>query len=274
MITIIVIYLFLIAPDFKKKDTAPFRGRYYAHRGLHDNSSAAPENSLAAFRKAIDADYGMEFDVQLTKDGKAVICHDLSLNRMYRDADGNTVGGLIADHTYEELLHYHILNTKEKMPLLTEVLKMTDGRIPLIIELKTDGRGPVDRLCNTVNGILEDYKGVYCIESFDPRVVMWYRHHRPDIVRGQLSMDYARVDRKKYKCIIYPVLTHLLTGFLGRPDFIAYDHRHKDNLSRSLCFRLFKGLAVAYTLKSQKELDEDRNDFDIFIFDSFIPEDI
>ena len=270
IILLIIIYLYLIAPSLKK-DLSPFRGRYYAHRGLFDNTSQAPENSLAAFKKAVDASYGIEFDVQLTGDGKAVICHDFDLKRMYRDSDGNAVHKQIDALTYEELQAFHILDSEERMPLFKEALELIDGKVPLIIELKVKSSTRDMRLCETVDEILKDYKGLYCIESFDPRVLYRYRKKRPDIIRGQLSMDYHRADRRRFKSFIYVFMTYLLTDFLTRPDFIAYDHRHKRNLSRVLCHSLFRGTAVAYTIKSQKELDEDRDDFDIFIFDSFIP---
>ena len=98
VVVLILLYLFLIAPRlFKKPDSTPYMGVHYAHRGLFDNKSDAPENSLAAFQKAVDAGYGMELDVQLSKDQKLVVFHDATLKRMCG------VEGNVWDYTLEEL---------------------------------------------------------------------------------------------------------------------------------------------------------------------------
>ena len=90
------LYLFLITPRIiNKPDRTPFFGVHYAHRGLFDNHSNAPENSLAAFKKAVDAGYGIELDVQLSKDKKLVVFHDSNLKRMFG------VEGNVWDYTLE-----------------------------------------------------------------------------------------------------------------------------------------------------------------------------
>ena len=76
-------YLIAIAPRlYERPERMP--KVYYAHRGLYDNISDAPENSLAAFQKAVDAGYGIELDVQMTADGKVVVVHDFNLKRTRR----------------------------------------------------------------------------------------------------------------------------------------------------------------------------------------------
>ena len=92
------LYLFLIAPRIQKKaDRTPFLNFHYAHRGLFDNASEAPENSLLAFQKAVDAGYGIELDVQLSKDQQAVIYHDIDLS------ERSPLNGFVHDYTVEEL---------------------------------------------------------------------------------------------------------------------------------------------------------------------------
>ncbi|MBR2577430.1 MAG: hypothetical protein IKE38_00730 [Erysipelotrichaceae bacterium] len=271
LLLLILAYLLMIDPG-TFKDLKAFKGRYYAHRGLHDNAGDAPENSLKAYRKAISKAYGIEFDVQLSKDHIPVLNHDFLLERMYRDPDGDPVKGKVSDYTLEKLREFHILDTDEKIPLLKEALDLVDGKVPLIIELKMETDCKDLSICEIVNDILKDYKGLYCIESFDPRIVYWFRKHEPDTIRGQLSMDYGRSDHRKYHGPAYFALSYLLGNFLTRPDFIAYDHHQASNLSRRLCHKLFHNTAVAYTIKSQGELDRNRKNFDIFIFDSFIPQ--
>ena len=95
---LVLLYLFLIAPRlWKKPDRTPYMGIHYAHRGLFDNKSEAPENSLAAFRKAVEAGYGIELDVQLSKDKKLVVFHDATLKRMCGEK------GNVWDYTLDEL---------------------------------------------------------------------------------------------------------------------------------------------------------------------------
>ena len=98
ILVIVVLYLLMIMPRMiNRPDFTPFQGRLYAHRGLHDNETNAPENSLNAFQKAVDAGYGIELDVQLTKDEIMVVCHDFDLKRIC-GADVK-----VRDLTFEEL---------------------------------------------------------------------------------------------------------------------------------------------------------------------------
>ena len=214
------IYAFLVAPRITKKpDVSVLRGVRYAHRGLHDNSSDAPENSMKAFQKAVDAGYGIEMDVQLTKDKIPVVFHDETLDRMCG------VDGKVWEFTFEELQEFHLADSEERIPKFEDVLALVDGNVPLIVEYKLDV--PSTEVCEIADPMLQSYKGVYCIESFHPYAVKWYRDHRPEVIRGQLSQDFSKVEKYKGK-IIYWMLSNLLTNVLTRPDFIAYNHKDAD----------------------------------------------
>ena len=236
-------------------------GVLYAHRGLFDNDAGIPENSMKAFGRAVEAGYGIELDVQLTKDGIPVIFHDFTLERMCG------ISEKVVSLTYEQLNKLTLLNTDEKIPTLSGFLDMVGGAVPLIVELKIESTGVA--LCPAVQKLLDDYKGVYCIESFNPLALLWYRVKRNEVMRGQLSTNF-RYDGN-YKTPLYFILTHLLTNFITAPDFIAYNIKFKNEPSRLICRKLYKNLAAAWTVKSQQELDSLKNDFDLFIFDSFIP---
>lgn len=259
LVVLAVIYLFLIAPRvIGKPDRSALMGVHYAHRGLFDNDSDAPENSLKAIQKAVEAGYGIEFDVQLSKDDVPVIFHDASLKRMCG------VDGKVWEYTLEELQKMKLANSNEKIPTLEQVLGVVDGKVPLIVEYKMDR---VDtKVCELGNAILEKYNGVYCIESFHPFAVKWYRDHRPDVIRGQLSQDFSKTD---YKGIQYWAMTHLLLNFLTRPDFIAYNHKDADIFSRRLCTQL-GALSVAWAIKNRKQYEDAKPYFELVIFDSFI----
>lgn len=234
---------------------------YYAHRGLHDNHSEAPENTLAAFQKAVDAGYGIELDVQLTKDGQVVVAHDFHLKRIC----GADVA--IDSLTYKELQAYTVKESQQHIPLFRDVLKLVDGKVPLIVELKVkDWKCDIAR---KADALLQSYDGVYCIESFHPAGLLWYRRHRPEVCRGQLSCDYF--EDEETRTPFHWMLKHLMLNFLTAPDFIAYDCLHKKELSVNLCRNIFGCPAVAWTIKKQSQLKECRPYFDYFIFEGFEP---
>ena len=259
---LLVAYLIAIMPRMMgRPDYAPLMGHYYAHRGLHDNETDAPENSMEAFRKAVDAGYGIELDVQLTKDRIPVVFHDESLKRVCG------VKGNVRDYTFEELQQFHLCKSKERIPLFSDFLKLVDGKVPLIIEIKI--HEDYKTVCSIADELIREYKGVYCIESFNPHAVKWYKEHRPDVIRGQLSSRLA--PKGEWEPFLYRMSHYLLFNCVAKPDFIAYDHLHKGNISRTLCQKLYHALSVAWTIKSQEQLDASRKQFDLFIFEGFIP---
>lgn len=260
--TVVVLYLISIMPRIlHRPDTDCLQGWFYAHRGLHDNQSDAPENSMASIRKAVEAGYGIEFDVQLTKDRIPVVFHDENLKR----ACG--VSGNVRDYTYKELLQFRLFESEEQIPLFSEVLKNVGGCVPLIIEIKV--HEDYLKVCSHIDAVLERYNGAYCIESFQPQAVWWYKKHRPQVVRGQLSCKLNN-GKDKYSLAKWAA-TYLLANFVTKPDFIAYDHKYAENISRRLCRNIYRALGVAWTIRSQEELEKARDRFDLFIFEGFIP---
>ena len=127
IVLLTLLWLFCLAPATPRGDFSALKRYDYAHRGLHEVDGSVPENSLAGFRAAVKAGYGIEWDVQLTKDKKVVIHHDRSLKRLC----GADVS--IGDLTYKELQQYRLLNTDERVPLFSEALKVVGGKTPLII---------------------------------------------------------------------------------------------------------------------------------------------
>ncbi len=258
-----VLYLLAIKPRLgRQKGWEPFRGIYYAHRGLHDNGTGAPENSLPAFKKAVKAGYGIEMDVQLTKDNIPVVFHDFTLERVCGRE------GKVCEHTYEELREFNLFESGEKIPKLEEVLKAVNGKVPLIVELKVEWMDL--SLCPAVDRMLREYKGLYCIESFNPLVLAWYRRYHNDVLRGQLSDGFLKSG--EFKGFIYVLLQNLLLNWMTKPDFVAYNHKYEKCLSRRLCRKLYHNLAVAWTIRSNSELAQAVDKFDLFIFDSFTPQ--
>ena len=257
-----LLYLLCLCPNRGRQDRMrPFEETYIAHRGLHDNPSI-PENSLPAFRRALEAGYGIELDVQLTTDDRLVVFHDETLKRVC--GDDRTLHEL----SYDELSRLRLFGTDESIPLLRDVLDEIGGRVPLVVEIKSEGR--YTRTTELTCGMLQDYRGEYCVESFHPLVLRRYRELSPQTLRGQLSTNYKKehVSRPSWQRFL---LTNLLLNSISRPDFIAYDRQYANQFSFRLCRKLYRPVNVAWTVKNEQQLDEARELFDAFIFDSFIP---
>lgn len=206
--------VFLVAPGrASKKDKKPFMYTNFAHRGLHKKDKTVPENSLAAFERASAYGYGMELDVQLSKDGQVVVFHDDTLNRVCG------VDSRVDEKTYDELRQMSLCGSTQTIPLFSEVLKTVRGRGPLIVELKNGKRN--EELCEKTYALLSKYSGEYCIESFNPFIVRWFKKNAPEVIRGQLANP-----PKDYNGEVGPltavILGNCLLNFLARPQFIAY----------------------------------------------------
>ncbi len=205
--------IYLLAPGKStRRERAPFAGMNFAHRGLHSEDKSVPENSLAAFRLAAEAGYGIELDVQLTKDRKVVVFHDDTLERVCG------VPGRVDDYTFRRLQEFPLCGTDQRIPLFSDVLDLVDARSPLIVELK-NGRHNRE-LCRKTYDMLCSYRGAACVESFNPMIVRWFKRHGKDIVRGQLAMPAERYEG--FPAPVRFILSRCLMNFLARPQFIAY----------------------------------------------------
>lgn len=256
-----LIYLFSITPRLVGRSKR-MPGKFYAHRGLHNLNKGIPENTLTAFRNAVEHGYGIELDIQLTKDGQVVVAHDFDLKRICG------IDKQIDELSYEELRRFRVLGTEEQIPLFQDVLDLVDGKVPLLVEIKYKHLG--SSICRKAAEILDHYSGPYCIESFHPAALLWLRKYRPYICRGQLGMNFHKDDGKIHPVYYFP--RHLLTNFLTKPDFIAYDHHARSALSLTLCRVIFGTPCFAWTVKSPKELYACEHAFDYFIFEGFLPE--
>ena len=261
---ILVLYLLAIMPKLTRNSgLKDLDGWLYAHRGLHKNNSDAPENSMKAFQLAVEHNYGIELDVQLTKDKVPVIIHDYNLKR----ACG--IDRKVSESTYEELKQYRLFESEERIPTFEEVLSLVDGKVPLIVELKIPwSPGPT---CEAASKLLGNYQGKYCIESFNPFGLAWYRRHFPGVVRGQLSTDFIREKMEGSKFQFF-LLKHLLFNFYTKPDFIAYHHVYQKGLSFTLCRKLYRIRAVAWTIRTEEEYVGNKTYYDLFIFENFLPQ--
>lgn len=241
--------------NFKEKNI-----KLFAHRGLHN--STVPENSIHAFKNAIENGYGIELDILKTKDDYLVVFHDNCLLRMCG------IEKNITDCTYAEIQNLFLKNSDEHIPLFYDVLKIVNGQVPIIIEIKTDGDWI--KTTSLVVDQLKMYDGDYLIESFNPLIIKYFRKKMPQIPIGQLATNMFK-EKTSHSFLLKLLLTNLFFNFIIKPDFIAYNHKYRSNIFLKIELKKRKKILVAWTIKTMEEFLEIKDEFDIFIFEGFLP---
>ncbi len=263
LVCLAALYLYLIAPAgaASRPDASALAGKLYAHRGLHDGNQRVVENSLEAFRLAVESGYGMELDVQPTRDGQLVVFHDAVLERVCG------VKRNMIDLTYEELRAFS-LPDGTPIPLLTQVLALVAGRAPLIVEVKHYGN--VRQTTAKALALLEGYGGPFCMESFHPLAVLYLRRHAPHVLRGQLASG-GHWNRRDTSAFSHFAMKYLLVNAVGRPHFVAYSCPGDHTLAMWLMKRVFRPLLAAWTIRDERTLQEAQKWAQMPIFERFCP---
>ena len=263
VLALFLIWCVLLMPRRGQAGWEELGGARYPHRGLHD--VGRPENSLAAFRAAVERGLGAELDVHLMADGGLAVAHDSSLKRVCgRDA-------AIEDLTAADLKDYPLQGTAETIPLLGDVMELFEGKTPLVIELKAE-RGNAAALTDAVMAALDGWRGTYCIESFHPAVLLRLKGAYPEVVRGQLSENFLRKgEGNGLPWLARAALTHLLTTVFTKPDFIAYNYRDRTCLSLRLMKRLYGVHEVAWTIRDRDVMERLEQEGVTPIFEGFVP---
>ena len=179
----------------------------YAHRGLHGNG--VPENSLAAYAGAVERGMGIECDIQRSRDNAAMLVHDWELDRL------TGVTGPTASYSADELAQIAFLDSEHKLAQLADLLGLVDGKVPLLIEIKSRRRYDVEESCIAVRDALKNYRGAHAVMSFDPRVSRWFRRNSPQTLHGL-------VIREDEKGMTQKAWQRHFALWLARPDFVAY----------------------------------------------------
>lgn len=259
IVVLMVIWIILVAPK-NNDDMKKFKKVLYAHRGLHNGERA--ENSMSAFKAAVEAGYGIELDIRLSKDGKLVVFHDDTLDRVCGRE------GKVADFTADELAGFRLCGSDDGIPLFSDVLRLVDSRVPLLVEIKEDPGN--DKVSVAACEMLSEYKGEFIVESFNPLSLRTVKKHKPEFIRGILSHRYYAYDN--FKKPLYFLLQSLLLNVLCRPAFIAYDHRHASSVALRLNRLLFDTPTLAWTVRSEEEERAARKaGFDSVIFEGYLP---
>lgn len=255
-----LIYVYLISPRLSAPADMEPLSCDYAHRGLWN--ARMPENSLSAFENAARHGVGIELDIQPTRDGRIVVFHDTDLFRMCGDRRR------VCDLTLSELRTLRLKGTNDVIPTLAEVLRLVDGRVPLLIEIK--GERANDRFCRRTVELLDSYRGAFCIESFSPLILNWFRKYRPSYARGQLVTKVSSY-KSAGKFFIAVLLSNMLFNFISRPDFIAINGHKKRNLGLLVCSKAFRTPVFIWTVRSESERISFRRLGYYTIFEKFLP---
>ncbi len=228
-----------------------------AHRGLHDGDVA--ENSLIAFSRAIDAGYPIELDVQLTIDGKLVVFHDWTLDRM------TGVNGIVSEMKCSNIQNLTLGNSNQRILLLEDVLNLVDKIVPIVIEIKSKSYFNFE-ICEKVASALKKYNGEFAISSFNPFVVRWFSKNKPEIIRGQNFTDF----KNDNLVVSWIKRVSLHIGWLisnNKPDFFAIRAQMLPNSFPAHSAKKYKKPILTYAIKNHSEYIRIKNDIDNVFFD-------
>lgn len=256
LLLIAAVVVYMTAPNFRRSRVSRWRREVFAHRGLH--GAGIVENTLPAFEAACQHGYGMELDIQFTKDLQIVVFHDDTLKRL--TGDPRRVDAC----TLEELQGMRLMGVKDAViPTFAQVLQCVNGRTPLLIELKNGKHNA--RLCASMMALLKDYRGEYIVESFNPLIVAWFRRNAPHIVRGQLVCPMKGYYPQTNQIGAF-LMAGLLMNCLSRPDFVAYDANARRFFSPHFQRFVFHTPMAAWTVRSEslQNLIEKRSEISIF----------
>lgn len=238
------------------KDLKFFKETIIAHRGVH-NEKDIIENSLEAFKEAVNKNYIIELDVHFLKDGEVVVFHDDNIERM------TGINKNLKDCTYDEIRNIKLLNKNTYIPKFSDVLKLVDGKVPILIELKNDNK--VGLLESSLVQILKKYNGKYAVQSFNPLSIMWFKNNYPNIIRGQLVCKFKN---KKMDNIKKFILKTMFFNIITNPDFISHS---VDDLSYKEVNKIKKNkFILGWTVRNKERYDELIKYYDNLICEKFI----
>ncbi|NJL46305.1 MAG: glycerophosphodiester phosphodiesterase [Leptolyngbyaceae cyanobacterium SM2_5_2] len=231
--------------------------RPIAHRGFH-RGREVPENSLLAFEHAIAHGHPIELDIQLLADGHLAVFHDKTLARLTGKL------GAIADQSVHTLKQFRLYDTEQTIPSLDQALAFIDGRVPVLVEIKNEGR--VGQLEKSLLKTLITYGGEFAVQSFNPLSLQWFKRHAPEMLRGQLSSDFSGAPVPWHFSMAH---SNLLFNWASQPHFIAYDLRALPKLSTTLAKCAFNLPLVAWTVRNPSDQAKAQTCADNYIFDAF-----
>jgi glycerophosphoryl diester phosphodiesterase len=240
--------------------------RPVAHRGLHDNARGIIENMPGAVRAAVESNFAIEVDLQLTADGEAMVHHDDELGRL---TEGS---GTLLSKTSAELKQIVFKDTPEKMMSLGDLCALVAGRVPLVLELKThfdDDR----KLAKRTVEVLTSYRGPVATMSFDPHHMMVVRELMPSLPRGIVAeRTYEETDWPDTTPAQRNSMLHLRHAFHTQPHFIAYSVDELPAPAPWIARNIFGCALLTWTVRTPEQRACAARYADQMIFEGFRPE--
>jgi len=260
IVGIFCVYIFLIRIDSKRMRKQFDSVAPIAHRGLHTSDQQIPENSLKAFKQAVDLGYGIELDVQLSADMEVFVFHDTTLHRMCGS------NKKLETMRSKEIKVCRLKDTDQTIPTLKEVLDLVAGKTTLWIEIKTTRRRA--ETVDQVLLLLHDYPGDFSLCSFDPMILREIKKRDPSILRGIIVEGF--LNNKKFPFYQRILVHYSLLNFLVRPDYQSYDYHQRSNPTY-LLNRIMGAYSLFWAVGSKDLEAKLKPDCDNIIFEHYRP---
>lgn len=239
--------------------------RPVAHRGYHDAAAGRIENTLAAAEAAIGKTFAIECDLQLTADGQPIVFHDDTLDRLTR------ASGDVGRKTLAEIRAVRFRESDATIPTLDDLLDLVDGKVPLVIELKSRFNGD-RRLEAAVAPIVLGYDGPAAVMSFDPASMTAMKRLAPSVPRGMTADRFAAQDWPALSAATRTANRCLLAAPMVWPDFIAYDVTALPASPPLALRHFFRVPLLTWTVRTEAERRTAREWADQIIFEGFDPD--
>ena len=239
--------------------------RPIAHRGLYDSARGIIENMPAAAQAAVSGNFGIECDIQLTADGEAMVHHDDTLGRL---TEGS--GALLA-MTSGQLRAVKFKDTSERMMSLGDLCALVDGRVPLVVEVKSHFDGD-RKLVRRMSEVLASYSGPVAGMSFDPDQVLALREKMPALPRGIIAQrSYDEADWPDATPAQRQGMRHLRHAFRTRPHFVAYAVDELPAPAPWIARNIFGLPLLTWTVRTAEQRARAARYADQMIFEGFLP---
>jgi glycerophosphoryl diester phosphodiesterase len=247
------------------RDALDWLKRPIAHRGLHNEAKGVVENSASAVEAAIAKDYAIEVDLQCAAEATPIVFHDRTLDRLTAES------GAVADRDAAALCAIPLGNSEDRILSLDGLLGIVDGRVPLVIEVKSTWSNDHAYERN-IAAALVAYKGHVAVMSFDPDCVAAFRDVAPSLPRGLIGERFE--DGRYWSELSAPrrfAMRHLLTAAIARPNFIAYDIRALPALAPGIARDVFRLPLLTWTVRTEADKAHAELFADAMIFEGIEP---
>ncbi|MDP1869698.1 glycerophosphodiester phosphodiesterase [Bradyrhizobium sp.] len=239
--------------------------RPVAHRGLHDAARGIIENMPGAVTAAIAGNFAIEVDLQLTADGEAMVHHDDELGRL---TEGT---GALLGKTAAELKAVNFRDTAERMMSFGDLCALVDGRVPLVIEVKSHFDGD-RKLVARMAQVLAGYSGPAAVMSFDPDQVLALRETIPERPRGIIAQrSYDDGYWNKLTPAQRDGMLHLRHVFRTRPHFVSYWINDLPALAPWIARHVFGLPLLTWTVRTPEQRERAARYADQITFEGFVP---